>query len=48
MKIHRDEMEKDLEFLGLLILENRLKPETTGVIKILKEARLKVVMITGK
>ncbi|XP_050301923.1 polyamine-transporting ATPase 13A3-like isoform X2 [Anthonomus grandis grandis] len=46
-KIHRHEVENELNFLGLLILENPLKPETTGVIQTLKEARLKVVMITG-
>lgn len=44
----REEIEKDLEFLGLIILENRLKPQTEGVIKELKDARVKVVMITGK
>uniref|UniRef100_A0A8D9BL32 Cation-transporting ATPase n=2 Tax=Cacopsylla melanoneura TaxID=428564 RepID=A0A8D9BL32_9HEMI len=43
----RDDIEKDLEFLGLIILENRLKPQTEGVIKELKDAKVKVVMITG-
>ncbi|CAG9772733.1 unnamed protein product [Ceutorhynchus assimilis] len=47
VKMHRDEVENELEFLGLLIFENRLKPETTGIIKTLKDAQLKVVMITG-
>lgn len=44
----REDIEKDLEFLGLIILENRLKPQTEGVIKELKDAHVKVVMITGK
>lgn len=44
----REDIEKDLEFLGLIILENRLKPQTEGVIKELKDAHIKVVMITGK
>ncbi|KAI5754967.1 hypothetical protein M8J77_013022 [Diaphorina citri] len=43
----REDIEKDLEFLGLIILENRLKPQTEGVIKELKDAHVKVVMITG-
>ncbi|XP_076256726.1 polyamine-transporting ATPase 13A3-like [Rhynchophorus ferrugineus] len=47
LKVTRNEVETDLKFLGLLILENCLKPETNGIIKVLKDAKLKVVMITG-
>ncbi|KAJ0171112.1 hypothetical protein K1T71_013311 [Dendrolimus kikuchii] len=43
----RDEVERDLEFLGLVIMENRLKAATTGIIRELKEANIHVVMITG-
>ncbi|XP_054266144.1 polyamine-transporting ATPase 13A3-like isoform X1 [Macrosteles quadrilineatus] len=46
-KMSRNEIEKDLEFLGLIIMENRLKPQTTGIISMLKGARIKVVMVTG-
>ncbi|GLV38282.1 anne boleyn [Carabus blaptoides fortunei] len=46
-KMHRDELEKDLHFQGLIVLENQLKPETAGVIDTLKKAAIKVVMITG-
>ncbi|CAH1997974.1 unnamed protein product [Acanthoscelides obtectus] len=46
-KLNRENVEYDLELLGLIILENRLKPETTPIMKLLKEANLKVVMITG-
>lgn len=46
-KTPRHEIERDLNFKGLLVLENRLKPETTGIIQVLKGANLKVVMITG-
>lgn len=46
-KMHRDEIEKDLCFQGLIIFENQLKPETIGVISTLKKADIKVVMITG-
>lgn len=45
--IERNDVESDLEFVGLLILDNRLKPETAGVIDILKKADVKIVMITG-
>lgn len=40
-------MESDLIFLGLLILENRLKEETKPVLEELISARIRTVMITG-
>ncbi|XP_012635697.2 putative cation-transporting ATPase 13A5 [Microcebus murinus] len=43
----REEVESDLTFLGLLIMENRLKKETKPVLKELSEARIRTVMITG-
>uniref|UniRef100_G3TGK7 Cation-transporting ATPase n=1 Tax=Loxodonta africana TaxID=9785 RepID=G3TGK7_LOXAF len=43
----RDEVESELTFLGLLIMENRLKKETKPVLKELSEARIRTVMITG-
>ncbi|PNF39528.1 hypothetical protein B7P43_G11110 [Cryptotermes secundus] len=46
-RMRREDMEKDLEFLGMIVLENRLKPETEPVIGVLKAAHLKIVMITG-
>ncbi|KAK9876239.1 hypothetical protein WA026_012539 [Henosepilachna vigintioctopunctata] len=46
-KLTRDQIESDLIFLGLIILENRLKIETSGVIKTLNNAGLKIIMITG-
>lgn len=46
-RMRREDMEQDLEFLGMIVLENRLKPETESVIGVLKTAHLKVVMITG-
>lgn len=46
--MHRNNIEKDLEFLGLVIMENRLKEPTIRVIEELREANLHVVMITGK
>ena len=44
----RDEVETDLTFLGLIIMENRLKAETTGVMRVLKNACIRTIMVTGK
>ncbi|KAM4040342.1 putative cation-transporting ATPase 13A4 [Anomaloglossus baeobatrachus] len=45
--IERDVVESNMEFLGLLILENRLKPETKPVLEQLNAANIRTVMITG-
>ena len=37
-KLTRDQVECELEFLGLIIMENRLKEASVGVIKELKNA----------
>ncbi|XP_071515717.1 polyamine-transporting ATPase 13A3-like isoform X7 [Panulirus ornatus] len=46
-RIPRDQVECDLTFLGLLILQNMLKPETTPVICKLQYANIRTVMVTG-
>ncbi|XP_015598277.1 probable cation-transporting ATPase 13A3 [Cephus cinctus] len=46
-RMPREMIEQNLEFLGLVILENRLKEPTINVIRELKEANLHIVMITG-
>lgn len=46
-KIEREKLENDLEFLGLIIMENRLKPETCSVINKLKAANIRTIMCTG-
>ncbi|XP_075212316.1 polyamine-transporting ATPase anne boleyn isoform X2 [Lycorma delicatula] len=46
-RLSREEVEVDLCFLGLVVLENRLKPQTTGVISVLKGANIRTVMVTG-
>jgi cation-transporting ATPase 13A3/4/5 len=46
-RIERERLENDLEFLGLIIMENRLKPETCDVIKRLKAANIRTIMCTG-
>lgn len=46
-RITREVAESDLNFLGFVVLENRLKPQTTPVVSALNEANIKVVMVTG-
>lgn len=47
MSCERDEIEKDYTFVGFLIMENRLKPVTTGVIDLLHAADIRTIMVTG-
>lgn len=47
-KVERDVIEKDMTFLGLIVLENRLKPETTPCIQTLNDAEIRVIMVTGR
>ncbi|KAK4476206.1 hypothetical protein MN116_001418 [Schistosoma mekongi] len=47
MRISRDHVEHNLLFLGLLVMENRLKPESGPVIKTLRQANIRPVMVTG-
>ena len=42
-----EELETEMTFLGFLLMENRLKPDTTQVISGLKKAGLRSVMVTG-
>ena len=41
-------MECDLTFAGLIVMQNRLKPETSPVIQTLIRANIRPVMITGE
>ena len=45
--MQRSEAESELEFVGFIIFENKLKPNTTGVISELNEAGIRKVMCTG-
>ncbi|CAH8525795.1 unnamed protein product [Schistosoma haematobium] len=47
LHVSRERVEQNLRFLGLLIMENRLKPETTQVIETLRYANIRPVMVTG-
>ena len=43
----RSEAESQLDFIGLIIFENKLKPSTQGVLEVLAEARIRKLMCTG-
>ncbi|KAF4078076.1 hypothetical protein AMELA_G00195310 [Ameiurus melas] len=45
--IERVDVEADLQFLGLLVMKNQVKPESAGVISILRQALIRPVMVTG-
>ncbi|OXB63973.1 hypothetical protein ASZ78_014737 [Callipepla squamata] len=45
--LEREEAESGLEFLGLLMMENRLKPETKPVLRELAAAHIRSIMVTG-
>ncbi|XP_028265066.1 polyamine-transporting ATPase 13A2 isoform X2 [Parambassis ranga] len=45
--IERGEVEKDMQFLGLLMMKNLVKPESPQVINILRLACIRSVMVTG-
>ena len=45
---YSDVVECDLTFAGLIVMQNRLKPETSPVIQTLLKANIRSVMVTGK
>ncbi|KAM9960066.1 hypothetical protein ACTFIW_007299 [Dictyostelium discoideum] len=45
--ILRKESESNLEFLGFIIMENRIKPQSPPIIKKLQKANIRTVMVTG-
>ncbi len=46
-KILRSRFENNLIFLGFIIVSNKLKPDTSNVITILKKSNCKIFMATG-
>ncbi|KAJ5126238.1 hypothetical protein N7476_009436 [Penicillium atrosanguineum] len=46
-KLTRADVESDLEFLGFIIFENKLKPTTASVISEINQAGIRNVMCTG-
>lgn len=45
--VKRESMECELNFLGLVVMENKMKPDSADVIAELKEARIRSIMVTG-
>lgn len=45
--VGRAAVEADLQFLGLLVMKNQVKPESAGVISILRQALIRPIMVTG-
>jgi cation-transporting ATPase 13A2 len=45
--IERDKLESNMIFLGLLIVQNKVKAQTKPSLEILQNARMKMVMATG-
>lgn len=43
----RESVESDLTFLGFLVMKNVLKPESAPVIRLLRNANIRPVMVTG-
>ena len=45
--MYSDVVECELTFAGLIVMQNRLKPETSPVIRTLLKADIRTLMITG-
>ncbi|KAJ8011279.1 hypothetical protein DPEC_G00056500 [Dallia pectoralis] len=45
--LNRDLIETNMDFLGLIIMQNKLKEETAGVLEVLRRANIRNVMVTG-
>ncbi|KAG0585432.1 hypothetical protein KC19_2G011200 [Ceratodon purpureus] len=46
-KLSRDDLEKDLEFVALILFRNELKPDSRNAIETLKAGEVRPVMVTG-
>ncbi|NXS58360.1 AT132 ATPase, partial [Brachypteracias leptosomus] len=47
LQLPRDSVESSLTFLGFLVMKNVLKPESAPVIHLLRNAKIRPVMVTG-
>lgn len=45
--LSRDVIENNMEFLGLIIMQNKIKKETAGVLRDLHQAHIRTLMVTG-
>uniref|UniRef100_A0A0K0EAT2 Cation-transporting ATPase n=1 Tax=Strongyloides stercoralis TaxID=6248 RepID=A0A0K0EAT2_STRER len=47
LKISRSELENNLRMLGIIVMENKIKPQSFSVIDELNEAGIRTLMVTG-
>ncbi|KAJ3028152.1 UNVERIFIED_CONTAM: hypothetical protein HDU68_002344 [Siphonaria sp. JEL0065] len=47
MRMRREDVEQDLQFLGFIVFENKLKPVTESVVSTLHAAKIRQIMCTG-
>ncbi|XP_034988881.2 polyamine-transporting ATPase 13A3 isoform X5 [Zootoca vivipara] len=45
--VARDAIEGNMNFLGLIVMQNKLKQETPAVLEVLHKANIRTVMVTG-
>uniref|UniRef100_A0A3P9NLQ9 Polyamine-transporting ATPase 13A3 n=1 Tax=Poecilia reticulata TaxID=8081 RepID=A0A3P9NLQ9_POERE len=45
--LSRDLIETNMEFLGLIVMQNKIKQETAGVLTELRRANIRTLMVTG-
>lgn len=45
--LSRDVIENNMEFLGLIVMQNKIKKESTGVLRDLHQAHIRTLMVTG-
>ncbi|XP_061493630.1 polyamine-transporting ATPase 13A3 isoform X2 [Rhineura floridana] len=45
--VGRDAIEGNLDFMGLIVMQNKLKQETPAVLEVLHKANIRTVMVTG-
>ncbi|GAM21648.1 hypothetical protein SAMD00019534_048230, partial [Acytostelium subglobosum LB1] len=43
----REMVERDVHFLGFIVMENKIKPETPPALQVLKNAKIRLIMVTG-
>ncbi|XP_077394602.1 polyamine-transporting ATPase 13A3-like isoform X1 [Festucalex cinctus] len=43
----REQIETDMDFLGLIIMQNKIKEQTAGVLLDLRQANIRTLMVTG-
>lgn len=47
LSLSRNVTEEDLEFLGLIVMQNKIKKETVGALRDLHQAHIRTLMVTG-